>query len=57
VEDIAKLEHALGPEAREEGIEGCSDAKMGDLAQEIGAVVFFLNWKRLSAEIPWSAGL
>jgi hypothetical protein len=57
VEDIAELEHTLGPEAREEGIEGCSDAEMGNLAQEIGAVVFLLDWICLRSEILWSVDL
>lgn len=42
MEDVAQLEQAFGPEAREEGLEGRSDAKMRNLAQEVGAMVFLL---------------
>jgi hypothetical protein len=48
VEDIAKLEHALGTETGEKRVEGCSDTKMGDLAQELGTVVLLLNGKCLT---------
>lgn len=43
MEDVAQLEQAFGSEAREEGLEGRSNAKMGDLAQEVGAMVFLLD--------------
>jgi hypothetical protein len=43
VEDVAQLEQAFGSEAREEGLEGRSNAEMGDLSQEVGAMVFLLD--------------
>lgn len=42
MEDVAQLEQAFRPEAREEGVEGRSDAEMRNLAQEIGTMVFLL---------------
>lgn len=43
MKDIPQLEETLGAESRKQRLEGCSDAKVGDLAQEVDGVVFLLN--------------
>ena len=43
MKDVAQLEEAFGSEACEEGLERRANAEMGDLAQEVRAMVFLLN--------------